>query len=183
MNRHRKDLNRNRQQRFVQLLHWEMDCVAYKDLSANARSIYEQIKRRYNGSNNGFIVYSVRQAADELKIGKATASRAFSQLEDHWFIVAEQRGHFSWKINPNGSKIRPATEWRLTVYDNNRTAKVTEQGASKDFMRWQKIQNAVSPEVRLVPVAKPYGPSSETMRSKNRLNGTRGGTIRGVRTG
>jgi DNA-binding transcriptional regulator YhcF (GntR family) len=89
-----------------------MDCAAYKDLNANARAIYEQIKRRYNGSNNGFIVYSVRQAADELKISKATAARAFNQLEDHWFIVAEQRGHFSWKINPNGSKIRPANHLR-----------------------------------------------------------------------
>ena len=92
MNKHRKDLNRNRQQRFVQLLHWEMDSAAYKDLSANARSIYEQIKRRYNGSNNGFIVYSVREAARELKVGTSTAKRAFDELQSHGFIVAEQRG-------------------------------------------------------------------------------------------
>jgi hypothetical protein len=60
MNKHRKDLNRNRPQRFVQLFHWEMDCAAYKDLSANARSIYEQIKRRYNGSNKLYRLFGSR---------------------------------------------------------------------------------------------------------------------------
>ena len=41
-----------------------------------ARSIWK-LQRRYNGFNNGFIVYSVRQGADDLKIGKSTAARAF----------------------------------------------------------------------------------------------------------
>ena len=182
MNRHRKDLNKHRPQRFVQLFHWEMDCAAYKDLSANARAIYEQIKRRYNGSNNGFITYSVRQAADELKIGKSSATRAFDELQDHWFIVAEQRGHFSWKLNPNGSRIRPASEWRLTIYENHRTNDVTQKAASKDFMRWQKIQNAVPPQVRMVPNTGPNGTRSGTMTIKNDADGTCSGTIKGVRT-
>ena len=76
--------------RFVQLFHWEMDNPAYRALSGNARTIYTEIKRRYNGSNNGFIVYSVRQGADELRIGKTTAAKAFTQLQIHGFIVAEQ---------------------------------------------------------------------------------------------
>lgn len=180
MNKHRKDLNRNRQQRFVQLLHWEMDCAAYKDLSANARSIYEQIKRRYNGSNNGFIVYSVREGARELKIGTSSSKRAFDELQSHGFIVAEQRGHFRWKINPNGSKIRPASEWRLTIYDDNRTNDVTRQAASKEFMRWPEIQNAVPPQIRMVPTAAPHRTRSGTMTVKNNADGVCSGNIRGV---
>jgi hypothetical protein len=101
--------------RFVQLFHWEMDSAAYRDLSGNARSIYIEIKRRYNGSNNGFIVYSVRQAADALKIGKTTAAKAFRELISHGFIVAEQRGAFHWKIDVSGERHRPASEWRLTA--------------------------------------------------------------------
>jgi hypothetical protein len=69
-----------------------------------------------------------------------------------------------------------------TIYDDDRTANIMEKPATKDFMRWQKLQNAVSPEVPDVPVAKPYGPPSETMTSQNGLNGTRSETIRGVRS-
>jgi DNA-binding transcriptional MocR family regulator len=181
-NRHRKDLGRNRPQRFVQIFHWEMDCAAYKDLSANARAIYDQIKRRYNGSNNGFITYSVREAARELKIGNSTAKRAFDQLQDHGFIVAEQRGHFHWKINPNGSKIRPASEWRLTIYDDNRTADVRCQAASKEFMRWPQIQNAVPPQTRMVSNTAPHVATTDTMITKTDGNGAYSGNIRGVRT-
>ena len=60
----------------------------------------------------------MREAARELKVGTSTAKRAFDALQSDGFIVAEQRGHFSWKINPNGSKFRPASEWRLTIYDD-----------------------------------------------------------------
>ena len=144
-NRHRKDLNKNRLPSFVMLFHWEMDCAAYKDLGANARAVYAAIKRRYNGSNNGFITYSIRQAAEELKIGKSTSALAFDDLQSHGFIVVEQRGHFHWKINPNGSKIRPASEWRLTIYDNDRSSSPASTPATKDFMRWPQIQNAVPP--------------------------------------
>lgn len=180
MNKHRKDLNRNRPQRFVQLFHWEMDCAAYKDLSANARSIYEQIKRRYNCSNNGFIVYSVREAARELKVGTSSAKRAFDELQSHGFIIAEQRGHFHWKINPNGSRIRPASEWRLTLYDDNRTKDVTRQAASKEFTRWTEIQNAVPPQIRMVPNTAPHRTRSGTMTIKKSPDGVCSGNIRGV---
>ncbi len=183
-NKHRKDLNGKNLPRYVRLFHWMMDSEAWKDLSGNARAIYLEISKRYNGTNNGQIVYSVRQAADELKIGKSTAARAFDQLESHGFIIAEQRGHFRWKINPNGSKHRPASEWRLTAYGSNVAPDFdSQQYGSKEFMRWSKIQNTVPPQVRMVPVAKPYGPTMGTMRSKKRLDGTCSGTIKGVMRG
>ena len=148
-----------------------MDSEAWKDLSGNTRAIYLEISKRYNGTNNGQIVYSVRQAAEELKIGKSTAARAFDQLESHGFIVVEQRGHFHWKINPNGSKHRPASEWRLTVYGSNIAPDFdSQQHGTKEFMRWQKTQNTVPPQVRMVPAAKPYGPTRGTMTSKKGLN-------------
>lgn len=103
---HRKDLGKNRSPRFVQLFHWEISCPAYKDLSANARAIYTAIKFRYNGRNNGSIPYSNREAAEELKIGKSTAARAFQELVSHGFIVAEQKGSYfcfmRCALNPRG---------------------------------------------------------------------------------
>jgi DNA-binding transcriptional MocR family regulator len=178
-NRHRKDLNKHWPQRFVQIFHWEMDCPAYKDLRANARSIYQQIKRRYNGSNNGFITYSVREAARELKIGTSTAKRAFDELQSHGFVVAEQRGHFHWKINPNGSKIRPASEWRLTIYDDNRTTDITRVAASKEFMRWPQIQNAVPPQIHMGSSTAPHRTHNGTVTDQNNPNGTHSGTTKG----
>jgi hypothetical protein len=169
--------------RFVQLFHWEMDSPAYRDLGANARAIYIEIKRRYNGSNNGFIVYSVRQAADELKISKSTAARAFKELQLHGFIVAEQRGAFHWKIDVTGLRHRPASEWRLTVYHSDRATGIESRYPTKEFMRWPEIHFTVPPRVRLVPVAKPYGPSSETIENKNGPDGTCGETIRGLKAG
>jgi hypothetical protein len=166
--------------RYVALFHWMLNSEAWKDLRPAARAIYTEINKRYNGSNNGFITYSVREAQRDVHVSKSTAARAFDELASHGFIVAEQRGAFHWKINPNGSKIRPASEWRLTVYDNNRTSNVADMAASKDFMRWQKIQNAVPPEGRMVPVVRPHGPRHGTIKPKRRSNGTSHGTIKGV---
>ena len=158
--------------RFVQLFHWEMDNPAYRGLSGNARTIYTEIKRRYNGSNNGFIVYSVRQGADELKIGKTTAAKAFTQLQIHGFIVAEQRGAFHWKIDASGERHRPASEWRLTTYPSDRARGIESRYPTKDFMRWPEIQNTVRPRVRLVPNTGPYGSPSGTIETKNSPDGT-----------
>lgn len=79
--------------RYVMLFHWMLNSEAWKDLSGDARAIYVKISKRYNGSNNGLIVYSIREAARDLKIGRTTAKKRFDELESHGFIVAEQRGH------------------------------------------------------------------------------------------
>ena len=172
--------HRGKQSRFVQLFHWEMDSAAYRDLNANARAIYTEIKRRYNGTNNGFIVYSVRQAADELKIGKTTAAKGFTDLQSHGFIVAEQRGAFHWKIDVSGERHRPASEWRLSAYHNDRVTGIESKYPTKEFTRWPEIQNTVRPQVRMVPLREPYGPPTGTMKNKNRLDGTSTRTIKAV---
>src|SRR5262249_53552518 len=111
---------------FVGLRHWLIDSAAWKSLSCNARALYIQLARKYNGRNNGHISYSVREACEDLHIGNATAHRAFRQLQDRGFIVCTKKGAFSWKI------VNEASEWRLTEHDNDFPA----QHASKEFMRW-----------------------------------------------
>jgi hypothetical protein len=174
---------RGKQARFVQLFHWEMDNAAYRNLSANARVIHIEIKRRYNGSNNGFIVYSVRQAAAELKISPPTAARALRSLQEYGFIVAEQRGAFHWKIDVTGARHRPASEWRLTTYPSDRATGVESRYPTKEFMRWSEIHSTVSPQIRLVPVVKPYDVTRDTMSGKNRPDGVTTGTIKAVLKG
>lgn len=114
----------NKGERFVQLWHRMLRSPAWQACTANERAIYLEIAARYNGSNNGLISYSVREAAVGLRIGKSTAASALKGLEEKGFIVAVTKGAFS-------VKCRHATEWRLTEHwcDVSRTA------ASKDFMR------------------------------------------------
>ena len=83
------------QPRFVQLFHWMLNSPAWKDLDANARAIYVELTRRYNGSNNGRIAYSVRQAAADLKISKDTAARAFRSLKRSRFHRVRTAWRFS----------------------------------------------------------------------------------------
>ena len=166
--------------RYVAFFHWMLDSRAWKDLDPTARALYIELSKRYNGRNNGGIGYSVRNAANDLKIGKTTATRAFNDLQAHGFIVAEQRGHFHWKINPNGSRIRPASEWRLTIFENDRTNNLAARLATKEFMRWPEIQNAVPPQVRMVPDTGPHGTQYGTMRMKKRPDGIRYRTMKAI---
>ena len=111
--------------------------AAWRDLDCVARCAYLELARRYAGpgSNNGRIPYSLREMSNALKISKATAMRALNRLQDHGFIVLTKRGFFS-------VKIRHATEWRLTEF----MCDVTGALATKDFVRWPKVQKPVSGE-------------------------------------
>jgi len=109
--------------RFVALYHWLLNSAAWRDLDAVSRCLYVELASRYMGQNNGRIPYSVREGAAELRVSKATVSRALQCLVDHGFIKPTMKGHFDFKK-------RHATEWRLTQYDYE------GQIATKDFMRW-----------------------------------------------
>ena len=132
--------------RHVRLYHYMTGSAAWHDLSAVGRAIYCEIARRYAGlgSNNGRIPYSVREAAAELKIGRATASRALTSLVDHGFIVPMKKGAFSLKK-------RHATEWWLTEYPCD----VTNQMETKAFMRWTPPAESAPPKNISVRMARP----------------------------
>lgn len=118
---------RGKTERFVSLRHWLLDSPAWLSLSCNARALYVQIAKRYNGANNGCISYSVREAYKELKISKSTAFRAFRVLQDRGFIVCRKKGAFSWKV------VNEASEWRLTEYAND----CPPEHATKEFMLYR----------------------------------------------
>jgi hypothetical protein len=144
-----------------------LESPAWQSLDAVARAVYVEIAKRYNGSNNGTINYSVREAASALQIGKSTAHRALLRLQEHGFIVAMTVGAFSLKI-------RHATEWRMTEHPDNRTGSLS----TKDFMRWRpEIQNSVPVAGPSVPVAKPIGTCGGTVNAKNHLHGTCSETV------
>ncbi|MEY9396199.1 hypothetical protein ABIF66_006870 [Bradyrhizobium japonicum] len=129
--------------RHVRLYHYLMQTEAWQSLRALERSIYVEIAARYagDGSNNGRIGYSIREAAFTFRVGKSSAARALETLQDRGFIVARKKGAFSLKS-------RHSTEWRLTEFGCDLTGALP----TKEFARWlPENQKPVPPETLTVP--------------------------------
>jgi hypothetical protein len=122
---------KERQDRHIRLHHYLLKTSAWLGLSAGARAVYVQIALRYNGSNNGRIAYSVREAAAECRLNKNTVSRTFQELTDGGFIEETRHGALS-------RKTRVASEWRLTEYRCDLTGSLP----SKLFMTRGALANA-----------------------------------------
>ena len=149
MSRHNKTGRSKGEPRHVRIYHWLMETAAWQSLNATQRAIYLEMAARYAGpgSNNGKLPYSIREAAESLRIGKTTAARALDVLEQRGFVVPMTKGAFS-------RKVRHATEWRLTEFPCD----VTHALPSKEFARWSpEIQNTVPPQTSTVPETGPIG--------------------------
>jgi hypothetical protein len=90
---------------FIQLPHYVKRSTSYHGLSLTARALLIELIDRYNGSNNGFIVLGVREAAYEIGCNQGTISRAMRELDDADLARPTQVG--AWRG-------RHATEWRIT---------------------------------------------------------------------
>jgi hypothetical protein len=133
-----------RQDRYFQLHHYMLKTEAWRALSAPARSVYVAIGSRYNGANNGRLSCSVRDAAAECRLNKATVAKAFRELSDFGFIEETRHGSLS-------RKTRIASEWRLTAFRCDLT------GTPKSCLFMQRGQQA---RQHLEPRTRPQIPPS-----------------------
>jgi hypothetical protein len=118
--------------RFVQLHEWMMRSEAWRSLDPLGRALYVELKRRYDGFNNGRIGLGCREAAEDLGVSKDTANRAFGRLQAFGFIrIAKQSGF--------NVKSRVSTEWTLTEFPDGNTGEL----AAKDFMKWRAPQSQI----------------------------------------
>jgi hypothetical protein len=111
--------------RFVQLEEWVMASEAWKTMPTGPRALYIELKRRFNGGNNGQLFLSHRDAAKALNVGRDTASRYFNDLIERGFIVVT-KGHC---LGPDG--IGQSAHYRLTelAYES--------KPATREFMKWR----------------------------------------------
>jgi hypothetical protein len=121
----------NKDSHHIRLYHFMLKTSAWVGLSAAARAVYIQLELRYNGSNNGKIAYSVRDAAAECRLNKSTVSRAFKELMDASFIEETRHGGLS-------RQARIASEWRLTAHKCDLTGGL----ATRLFMTRGALANA-----------------------------------------
>jgi hypothetical protein len=173
-------------ERYVLLRHWLLKSPAWRSLPVGARALYIELALRYNGSNNGRIPYSLREAVEALHISKETARHLFRILRERGFIVCTRKGAFSLKTT------KDASEWRLTEYDSDTPV----AHATKEFMRWQlpedidldtlnrqpshhrKSETRVPQPDRTGTPARPHGYPSKTVNCKKRQNGYPSQTVR-----
>jgi hypothetical protein len=120
---------------FFQVYFYIMQSPAWASLSTSARSVYLVLGSRFNGSNNGTIGLSARDAADLANINKDTACRALKALVDRGFIEACSVGAFSLKL-------RHSSEWAFTHLTND----LTGAKPTKAFMKWQPPKEKAGPK-------------------------------------
>lgn len=118
---------------FAQLFHYMLDCEALRYASPPAVKVLLRLVKRFNGSNNGRIAMSVRQAAAECDLAFNTVRRALAELQEKGFIAIATPGGFSLKD-------RHATEWHLYIYPHKEGRVVVHP--NKPFMSWRRNQNA-----------------------------------------
>ena len=87
---------------------WQSD--DWRALSVNAQVAIIDMWARFNGRNNGQIVYGLRDAMARLRCSKSTALRTFAELQDAHLIEAVIKGSFD---HNNGARKGMATKWRL----------------------------------------------------------------------
>jgi DNA-binding transcriptional MocR family regulator len=95
------------------------------------RALYIEVKRRYNGSNNGELFLSHRDAARAIGVSKNTVGPYFDELQERGFIHQVQAGY----LGPDG--VGKAAIWAL---DELPTA--DRKPALKRFLVW-KMQKPV----------------------------------------
>ena len=136
MSRKVNNTGRGRKVRFVQLSFWLMDSLAWQSLSMSARCLYIELKRRFNGTNNGNISLSHREAAKLLNLTTKPVTKAFKELEEKGFVYPAIKGSFDWKVSAKGSGR--ATRWLLTEHPKNFPEEALT--ATKDFMKWKLVK-------------------------------------------
>ena len=111
---------------------------AWRSLSGAGVKVFVELRSRYHGGNNGDLSLSLDEAARLLHIGKATAARAFRELEDKGFIRMTKRGHWYG---------RRATTYAVT----DRPLK--DHPPTNNWRAWQPKKNGLSVPIWTVNVA------------------------------
>jgi hypothetical protein len=117
---------------YAQLFHWIRLTEAWRSLSPYSRLLYVEIRGRFNGSNNGDISMSHREAMALLNCSNVPAITGFKELEDRGFIRPVLKGGFSWKTRADGKNR--ATTWRLTELPQN--IPTSDLTPTYDFKTW-----------------------------------------------
>lgn len=115
--------------RHVQLPEWVQSSEAWATMKPGSRALYIELKRRFNGSNNGDIFLSYRDAAKALNAHRNTVGKWFDDLLERGFIRLTTPPH----LGPSG--VGQASKWALEELPTS-----DGKPAGKAFMSWRGKQ-------------------------------------------
>ena len=124
---------RSKRTPYINLHRGVTNSPAWKALSCETRCLVLCVWERHNGTNNGCIPLSHREARKELGIGNTKTAQAFRQAQEHGFLIIRSKGSFDYKVAAGEGR---ATEWEIT------TEPCDDKPAKCNYRGW-KIQNAV----------------------------------------
>lgn len=116
--------------RHVQLPEYLQATEAWGTMKPGPRALYIELKRRFNGSNNGRIILSHRDAARACNVSKNTVGRWFAELERRELIHMEVAPH----LGPSGVGV--AALWSLQEHPTS-----DGKAARRGFVSWREKQN------------------------------------------
>lgn len=121
MGTYKKRLSKKKGERFVALPYNMLNSEAFLDLHPQSVRTFIELKKRYNGFNNGEISLSYLEVSKIAKCSKNTAGRRLKELESHGFIKKTKSGMFTYRLaseycltceeNGNGKKTNEWKEW------------------------------------------------------------------------
>jgi DNA-binding transcriptional MocR family regulator len=111
----------------IQLMEWFQKSEAWATLPPGPRALYIELKRRFNGTNNGEIFLSHRDAALAINVNRNTIGGYFRHLEERGLIPLRVKPH----LGPSG--IGQASVWSLEELPTN-----DGKPAGKAFMSWSE---------------------------------------------
>lgn len=126
---------RNKFEPYVKLRWNLLMTPAFRSLKPIPRAVYVELRRRFNGSNNGQIACSQRDLVKWVRCSKDSAGAALVELEQKGFIKCSQPGSFTYKI-------RHAPTWILTE------EALGDAPATRDFVRWEPKETKPGPKRR-----------------------------------
>ncbi len=124
-------------ERFVKLTYPLIESEAWRWLRPISKAVYIELKRRYNGLNNGKISLSQSEAAHILKASKSSISRALKQLETHGFIKLIKKGYFTGRM---------ASEYALT------DEQLDGYPPTREWRRWQPTKAHRRRQIRAIGI-------------------------------
>ena len=110
-------------EQYKKLTYRMLESEAWRCLPSNYIKFYLELCRRYNGSNNGRLSLSKREASKLLHIGDGAAQAAPKRLEEHGLIKVTKPGSF---------RGRRATEYALT------DKSLDGHPPTNEWQRWRK---------------------------------------------
>lgn len=133
MAKHSAKRERNKVDPFVMIKTWELKSPAFRALTGDQVRVYIEMRMRYNGKNNGEIVFCTGTAGDVVHKQKKAGSVILKRLIQLGFIKVVNDSSFNQK--------RLCRTFELTAIDIKPVQRRDKfNDGTKDFMRFSAEQ-------------------------------------------